>query len=117
MEMVTLSWETVVAIVTPLIAAGVWIVKWIVARSDRDRDDLLKRMDADRADATEDRKILRDSLHALRNAVQVASSEGEMLTQQLAAMTQAQQRIVWTQERILAHIEARARKDLHESQG
>jgi len=117
MEMVTLSWETVVAIVTPLIAAGVWIVKWIVARSDRDRDDLLKRMDADRADATEDRKILRDSLHALRNAVQVASSEGEILTQQLAAMTQAQQRIVWTQERILAHIEARARKDLHESQG
>jgi hypothetical protein len=109
-QYLTISWETVVAIVGPIVAAGVWMAKWMASRSDKDRDELLRRMDADRADATEDRKILKETMHALRNAVQVASGDGEIVVAKLSEITHSQQRITWAQERILAIIEADLRK-------
>jgi hypothetical protein len=86
------------------------MAKWMASRSDKDRDELLRRMDADRADATEDRKILKETMHALRNAVQVASGDGEIVVAKLSEITHSQQRITWAQERILAIIEADLRK-------
>lgn len=104
-DVVTLSWETVVSMVAPIVAGGVWVVKWIVSRSDRDRDALLERMDSDRSAADADRVTLKESLHALRNAVQVASGSIEKNEGTVASMVTSQQRIVWTQERILALLE------------
>ena len=106
-QTVTLSWEMVLGIVTPVVGAGVWVAKWIVARSDKDRDELLRRMDLERADAAEDRKVLKETMHALKNAVQIASGDGELVVQRLGEITASQQRIVWAQERILALVEAR----------
>lgn len=105
-EVVTVSWETIVAIVSPLVAAALAAVKWIVSRSDRDRDALLSRMDEDRRAANEDRQTLRESLHALKNAVQAATLSSEAHEQAVSSMVQSQQRIVWTQERILALLES-----------
>jgi hypothetical protein len=110
-ESLTLSLGTIATTVTPIVAAGVWVVKWIVARSDKDRDELLRRMDLERAASAEDRAILQDTLHALKNAVQVASGDGELVVQRLAELTASQQRIVWAQERILAIIDARQAKE------
>lgn len=104
-EVVTLSWETVISMVAPIVAGGVWVVKWIVGRSDRDRDALLERMDSDRSAADADRVTLKESLHALRDAVQVASGSIEKNEGAVASMVTSQQRIVWTQERILALLE------------
>jgi hypothetical protein len=104
-EVVTISWETVVSIVAPLVGSGVWVVKWIVSRSDKDREELLRRMDADRITADEDRKTLRESLNALKSAVQTAASNSERDEDRLSQMVSTQQRIVWAQERILALLE------------
>lgn len=109
-QYLTISWETVVSIVAPMVGAGVWMAKWMASRSDRDRDDLMKRMDADRLEANEDRKVLKETLHALKNAIQAATLTTESHEQTVSSMVQTQQRIVWTQERILALIEADLRK-------
>ena len=105
-ETVTMSWETVATIVGPICAGALAGVKWIISRSDRDRDALLTRMDMDRQAADEDRRTLRDSLHALKNVAQTASISSEAHEQTMQQVVQAQQRIVWTQERILALIES-----------
>ena len=105
-ETVTMSWETVVTIVGPICAGALAGVKWIISRSDRDRDALLTRMDMDRQAADEDRRTLRDSLQALKDVAQVAALSGEAHEQTMQQVVQAQQRIVWTQERILALIES-----------
>ena len=109
-EVVTISWETIITIVAPVVGGALAGVKWIVSRSDRDRDALLNRMDMDRASADEDRRTLRESLHALKNAVQAATLATEGHEATVNQMIQSQQRIVWTQERILAIIEAGHRK-------
>ena len=96
-QYLTISWETVVSIVAPMVGAGVWMAKWMASRSDRDRDD-------------EDRKVLKETLHALKNAIQAATLTTEQHSQTVDSMVQTQQRIVWTQERILALIEADLRK-------
>lgn len=64
-------------------------------------------MDLERADAAEDRKVLKETMHALKNAVQIASGDGELVVQRLGELTASQQRIVWAQERILALIETK----------
>jgi hypothetical protein len=46
-------------------------------------------------------------MHALKNAVQIASGDGELVVQRLGELTASQQRIVWAQERILALIETK----------
>jgi len=104
-ETVTMSWETVATIVGPICAGALAGVKWIISRSDRDRDALLERMDSDRSAADADRVTLKESLHALRDAVQVASGSIEKNEGAVASMVTSQQRIVWTQERILALLE------------
>jgi len=109
-QYLTISWETVVAIVGPIVAAGVWMAKWMTSRSDKDRDELLKRMDADRAEAAKDREILKETLRALKDALQVATGDGELVVSKLGELTQTQQRITWAQERILALIEADMRE-------
>lgn len=108
-QTVTMSWEMVLGVVTPVVGAGVWVAKWIVARSDKDRDELLRRMDLERADASEDRKVLKETMHALKNAVQIASGDGELVVQRLGEITASQQRIVWAQERILALVETKSK--------
>jgi len=110
-DTITLSWEMVLGIVTPVVGAGVWVAKWIVARSDKDRDELLRRMDLERADAADDRKVLKETMNALKSAVEVASGDGELVVQRLSEITASQQRIAWTQERILAFIEAKKDKE------
>jgi len=105
-EVVTISWETIMTIVVPVVGGALAGVKWIVSRSDRDRDALLTRMDLDRQSADEDRRTLRESLHALKNVVQAANLNAEAHEHAVQQVVQAQQRIVWTQERILALIES-----------
>lgn len=110
-EVVTISWETIMTIVVPVVGSALAGVKWIISRSDRDRDALLSRMDMDRASADEDRRTLRESLHALKNAVQAATLATEGHEATVNQMIQSQQRIVWTQERILALLEAGRRRE------
>jgi hypothetical protein len=110
-EVVTISWETIMTIVVPVVGSALAGVKWIISRSDRDRDALLSRMDMDRASADEDRRTLRESLHALKNAVQAATLATEGHEATVNQMVQSQQRIVWTQERILALLEAGHRRE------
>jgi hypothetical protein len=110
-EVVTISWETIMTIVVPVVGSALAGVKWIISRSDRDRDALLSRMDMDRASADEDRRTLRESLHALKNAVQAATLATEGHEATVNQMVQSQQRIVWTQERILALLEAGRRRE------
>lgn len=110
-EVVTISWETIMTIVVPVVGSALAGVKWIISRSDRDRDALLSRMDMDRASADEDRRTLRESLHALKNAVQAATLATEGHETTVNQMVQSQQRIVWTQERILALLEAGRRRE------
>jgi hypothetical protein len=110
-EVVTISWETIMTIVVPVVGGALAGVKWIVSRSDRDRDALLSRMDLDRSSADEDRRTLRESLHALKDAVQAATLATEGHEAAVNQMVQAQQRIVWTQERILALLESSKRRE------
>jgi hypothetical protein len=110
-EVVTISWETIMTIVVPVVGGALAGVKWIISRSDRDREALLSRMDMDRASADEDRRTLRESLHALKNAVQAATLATEGHEATVNQMVQSQQRIVWTQERILALLEAGHRRE------
>lgn len=110
-EVVTISWETIMTIVVPVVGSALAGVKWIISRSDRDRDALLSRMDMDRASADEDRRTLRESLHALKNAVQAATLATEGHEATVNQMIQSQQRIVWTQERILALLETGRRRE------
>ena len=110
-EVVTISWETIMTIVVPVVGSALAGVKWIISRSDRDREALLSRMDMDRASADEDRRTLRESLHALKNAVQAATLATEGHEATVNQMVQSQQRIVWTQERILALLEAGHRRE------
>jgi hypothetical protein len=88
------SWESIIAIVTPMVGGGVLTVKWLMSRAD-----------ADRADSAEDRRALRDSLDALRKAVDAASASSRVEDDRSAQIVQTQQRIVWAQERILALLE------------
>jgi hypothetical protein len=110
-EVVTISWETIMTIVVPVVGGALAGVKWIISRSDRDREALLSRMDTDRASADEDRRTLRESLHALKSAVQAATLATEGHEATVNQMVQSQQRIVWTQERILALLEAGYRRE------
>ena len=88
---ISIPWETAASIVGPLVAAGVVVVRWMMAR-----------LDANAAS-------LEGAIMSLRKAVDAAAERGNADEAARASMVQAQQRITFTQERILAILESELR--------
>lgn len=88
---IAIPWETAASIVAPLVGAGVVVVRWMMARLDKNASSL------------------EDAILSLRKAVDAAAERGNADEAARATMVQAQQRITFTQERILAILESELR--------
>ena len=88
---IAIPWETAASIVAPIVAAGVVVVRWMMARLDKNASSL------------------EDAILSLRKAVDAAAERGNADEAARASMVQAQQRITFTQERILAILESELR--------
>ena len=97
-SVLTIPWATVAAIVSPIVGGGVFVVRWIINRSDKDREALESRMDADR-------KVLTESLTVLKEFVGRTSNEVEVNRGVIKQMMDTQVRIAASQDRIALHLE------------
>jgi hypothetical protein len=97
-SVLTIPWATVAAIVSPIVGGGVFVVRWIINRSDKDRESLEKRMD-------EDRRVLAESLNVLRNSVEVTNNDMRENRSTMRQLSETQIRITTAQERISANLE------------
>lgn len=88
---INIPWETAASVVTPMIAAAVVIVRWMMAR-----------IDASAAD-------LRRAIDSLTESVDASTARSREDESARAAMVQAQNRMTYTQERILAILESELR--------
>ena len=88
---VNIPWETAASIVAPIVAAGVVVVRWMMTRLDKNA------------------ASLEDAIMALRKAVDAAVAREQSEDAVHTSLVQAQQRIVFTQERILAILESEIR--------
>ena len=111
-EVLTSPWGTVSALVTPIVGGVVLVVRWIISRSDRDRETLERRMDEDRRALVESLGVLKELVSRTSNDLADNRSAVRQMMDIQARIAASQDSIARNMERISAIIEAGERQTL-----